>query len=692
MSFKQGSGRLAFKTRLSNSRMESKKAGWDLDRAIEETTSLSVDAKPTPTVRPDSDFASLVTHAMVEGASTGSEPPFTDPIPSRMLNEYVYCPRLFYYEFVDGVFRHNADTRKGEAAHTRVDRKKSGALPEAGTKDGEDRKGGARKKNKKRADAEEGDPAEEQEDALPETIHSRSVSLGSDALGVTAKLDLVEVRAREDDLFSAVQVCPVEYKVGSPREDDDGLPTLWDTDKMQLGLQILILRENGYECDEGILYYRGTRQRVRLPMTRDLEEWIVETIGAARLCAASPAIPAPLEDSPKCVRCSLAPVCLPDETRLLVEGAPDGAKEASELGTDQPRRLIASADEKRVVYLSTPGLQVGSRGDVLRVTKKGDTVEEIPIHDVLHLGLFGNVGVTTPAIRELCRREIPVSWFSTGGWYYGQTHGHGLTNVTTRIAQFAAAADERTCLRLAQSFVRGKIRNQRTMLRRNHVEPEEAVLKRLARAAGEDAERAASLAELLGIEGAAAQLYFGRFSGMLKSGEEPGSGKEGGGEGEADEFFFHFDKRNRRPPRDPVNALLSFAYSLLAKDCTVAAAAVGLDPYVGFFHQPRHGRPALALDVMEEFRPLVADSAVLQAVNNRVVTGEDFVRAGTAVNLTPAGRKRFLQVWERRMRQTVTHPVFGYKVSYRRALELQVRMLARVLTGEIAEYVPFLTR
>jgi len=178
---------------------------------------------------------------------------------------------------------------------------------------------------------------------------------------------------------------------------------------------------------------------------------------------------------------------------------------------------------------------------------------------------------------------------------------------------------------------------------------------------------------------------------MLKAGDDDPDPEEEQSS-KPEEMSFLFEKRNRRPPLDPINALLSFSYSMLAKDCAVAAAAVGMDPYVGFFHQPRHGRPALALDLMEEFRPLVADSSVLNAVNNRVVTGTDFIRAGEAVNLTPAGRKRFLQVWERRMRDSVTHPVFGYKVSYRRAIELQFRMLARVLTGEIAEYIPFMTR
>ncbi|MEM7600702.1 MAG: CRISPR-associated endonuclease Cas1 [Verrucomicrobiota bacterium] len=633
-----------------------------------------------------SPLAQLVSERLRE---IGGDEAFTDPIPSRMLNEFVYCQRLYYYEFVEGVFLHNADTRKGKAVHSRVDRQKSGALPSE-----------KRKNQKKPKDAET------EPDSPPEMIHSRSVSLGSDALGVTAKLDLVEVRQREDDLFSEITVCPVEYKVGSPREDDDGSPTLWDSDKIQLGLQILLLRENNYECDEGIIFYRGSRQRVRLAMTGEIENWIVDTIAQARRVAGSTEIPLPLIDSPKCVRCSLAPVCLPDETQMLGIDRGDSAAEDPDATTkneaDPPRRLIAARDEKRVVYLNTPGLQVGVTGETLRITQKKELVEEIPIHNVLHLGLFGNIGLTTPGIRQLCRLEIPISYFSGGGWFYGQTHGLGLKNVTTRIAQFEAARNELVCLEFAKAFISGKIRNQRTLYRRNHSEPDSAALKRFKRAATRDVERAASASELLGIEGAAAHLYFSQFSGLIKAGaddpDDPTDSEtsDEAGANEASEpapiFDFDFQKRNRRPPRDPVNALLSFSYSMLVKDCTVAAAAVGLDPYVGFFHRPRHGRPALALDIMEEFRPLIADSAVLNAINNRVVTAKHFVKAGDAVNLTPEGRKHFLQVWERRMRDTVTHPVFQYKVSYRRAIELQCRILARVLTGEIPDYIPFTTR
>jgi CRISPR-associated protein Cas1 len=238
-------------------------------------------------------------------------------------------------------------------------------------------------------------------------------------------------------------------------------------------------------------------------------------------------------------------------------------------------------------------------------------------------------------------------------------------------------------LSLARALVAGKIRNQRTMLQRNHVEPKKPSLIGM-KALAERAEQAENLESLLGLEGSAARLYFEEFAGMIKPGDESESPTNG--------FSFDFDGRNRRPPRDPVNALLSLAYSMLAKDLTIACYAVGFDPYMGFYHQLRHGRPALALDLMEPFRPLIADSAVLSAVNTKMVTERDFVRVGASVALTPAGRKGFFRAYELRMDSLVTHPLFEYRVSYRRLLEIQVRLLARVLEGEISAYPVFVTR
>jgi CRISPR-associated protein Cas1 len=635
-------------------------------------------------------------------------------IPARMLNEFVYCQRLFYYEFVEGVFVESADTLRGEAIHQRVDTG-SGALPKAkGKKDAEKSEQG-----EKAADADSASQEPKAQDAVPETIHSRSVQMGSERLGVVAKMDLVEVRAglatgtapanegEKEDLFTALEVCPVDYKAGAPKEGQEGAgqksepdgPQLWDTDKMQLGLQALILRDNGYTCNEGIIYYRTTKQRVRLDITPELENWILQNIAEARRVITGP-IPAPLVNSPKCVRCSLAPVCLPDETRMLAEAEfsrePDAGEKAP-AGIEPPRRLIAARDDTRPLYLNTPGYRVGCKDEVLQIKEKDNgprgsrLIEEVRLRDLSHVALFGNIQISTQAIQSLCEREIPVTYFSMGGWFYGITRGHGLKNVFLRMEQFRLARDEAKCLSLARQFVHGKIRNHRTLLMRNHLEPPEPIISKLKRAS-EDALAAKSIEELLGIEGAAASQYFQQFGGMVKVEDDlPGLGLPVENTRQR-AFNFNFNNRNRRPPTDPVNAMLSLAYSMLTKDCALAALAVGFDPYIGFYHQPRFGRPALGLDLMEEFRPLIAESTVLSCINNRVVTDKDFVRAGQAVNLTAPGRKRFFQTYEQRMSSLITHPLFDYKVSYRRALELQARLLAKALTGEIAEYIPLMTR
>ena len=608
-------------------------------------------------------------------------------IPARMMNEFVYCKRLFYYEFVEDVFVENADTLRGEAIHQRVD-SGNGALPAAKSKKGKTAE------TEKASEAAVAPTKEAQsESSEPETIHSRSVQMGSDRLGIVAKMDLVESKAEKDDLLSVLEVCPVDYKAGAPREGEDA-NELWDTDRMQLGLQALILRDNGYTCNEGVIYYRATKQRVRLPITPELETWILQNIADAwRVTSGS--IPAPLVNSPKCVRCSLAPVCLPDETRMLAQSAQEvefGAEEKSSgPEIEAPRRLIAARDDTRPLYLNTQGYRVGCKDEVLTVKDKDKMVEEVRMRDLSHIALFGNIQISTQAVQSLCEQEVPITYFSMGGWFYGITRGHGLKNVFLRMEQFRLARDEVFCLGLARQFVHGKIRNHRTLLMRNHLEPPEAIIMKLKRAA-EDALKATSIQELLGIEGAAASQYFQQFSGMVKVEDDlPGLGLQI--ENTKQRIFnFNFNNRNRRPPTDPVNAMLSLAYSLLSKDCTLAALAVGFDPYIGFYHQPRFGRPALALDIMEEMRPLIAESAVLSCINNRVITDRDFVKAGQAVNLTAPGRKRFFQMYEQRMSSLIAHPLFDYKVSCRRALELQARLLAKTLTREIKDYVPLLTR
>jgi len=307
-------------------------------------------------------------------------------------------------------------------------------------------------------------------------------------------------------------------------------------------------------------------------------------------------------------------------------------------------------------------------------------VSHARLGEVSQLVLMGNIYVTTPCLHELMTRGITISWHSFGGWFIGHTIGTGHKNVELRTAQYRESFDEKTCLHLAKSLVEAKILNSRTLLRRNWrgEDKPEALLDAL-KGDARGVPRATVLPELLGLEGAAASRYFGQFAQLIKttSGEE---------------LPFDFNGRNRRPPTDPVNALLSYAYSLLVRSWTVTLSAVGFDLYRGFYHQPRYGRPALALDLMEPFRPLIADSCVLQAINNGEVRPSDFISAAGSVNLTKDGRKRFIGTFERRMAQEITHPLFGYRLSYRRLLELEARLLGRYLLGEIPDYLAFKTR
>jgi CRISPR-associated protein Cas1 len=577
-----------------------------------------------------------------------------DYLPARMLNEFVYCPRLFYYEWVEGVFAHNRETVEGSIRHAKLDGKQDELPDPEAIADGR-------------------------------VIHSRSVTLASEAHRLIAKLDLLE--------SAEGRVCPVDYKRGSPaKTKGDGPLEAWDADRVQLAAQALILLENGYQCEEGVIYYSATKQRVRVPMDDNLLSETRATVTRAFEAAAN-SIPLPLIDSPKCPRCSLVAICLPDETNACVRsaiGEVAAATDGGEAGTREIRRLVPARDDLRPLYLNTQGVSVGKSGNVLQIREKGKLVQEVRMNEISQLNLLGGIQLSTQAVQALCENEIPVAYFSQGSWFYGLTTGLGLKNIFLRREQFRKADDPEFCIKLARALVAGKIRNQRTLLQRNHIEPPAGALARL-KCFVEDAEHAKTLETLLGIEGNAARIYFENFSGMIKADENCGAAQESDGQN-ASAFDFDFNGRNRRPPRDPVNALLSLAYSMLAKDLTIVCHAVGLDPFQGFYHQLRFGRAALPLDLMEPMRPLIADSAVLTAINTKMVSSRDFLRVGPSVALTGEGRKAFFRAYEQRMDTLVTHPLFGYRVNYRRVLEIQARLLARFLTGEILEYPVFTTR
>ncbi|MBX5455219.1 MAG: CRISPR-associated endonuclease Cas1 [Acidobacteriia bacterium] len=561
----------------------------------------------------------------------------TPLIPARMVNEFVYCPRLAYLMWTQGEWAETGDTVEGQRVHTRLD-KPNAPLPAP--------------------QALEGDGAPE-----AEKIVSRSLTLSSTTLGVIAKLDIVEA---EDGA-----VTPIDYKRGKRPHVAQGA---YEPERIQVCLQALLLEEHGYRVAEGAIYYAESRERVRIVLDDTLRAAAREAVNALRLTVSQSRIPPPLADSPKCPRCALVTVCLPDEVRALA---------GSSLA---PRPIAVPPDEALPLIVQSQRARISKEGEVLKITDEEQGETQVRLIDISDVALFGNVSITTPALATLLEREIPVSFHSYGGWFRGLAHGIGHRNVEVRTAQYRMSFDEAACLRFAKELVAAKIANQRTILRRNWRGPAEerqAVLDRLS-AARRSAEGATRLTQLLGVEGDAASVYFRAFASLLKQPEN-----KQGAEALAP---FRFEARNRRPPTDPVNAMLSLAYAMLTRHLTIALASVGLDPYRGFYHAPRYGRPALALDLMEPFRPIIADSVVLSVVNTGEIGPNDFVVAVTGTALTQAGRRRFVEALERRLSQETTHPIFGYQLSMRRMLLVQARLLSRFLLGELPSYPHYLPR
>jgi len=571
-------------------------------------------------------------------------------IPVRALNQVTYCPRLYYLEYVEAVMPLNEHVEDGLFLHRRVDDPDLQHRP------------------RKEGDA----------------VRTRSVQISSERLGITGKLDLVEEKNGA--------VSPVEYKRGSGPPSGNGLPLFWDNDAVQVCAQGLLLEEElGVPVPRGILYYIGSKSRVEVLLVDELRSKTLEAIQTIRELSGRDAPPEPLpaELRHRCFGCSLATVCQPEET-LYCLGRQQLAP-AEELAAGITR-VLPQSDEGAVLYLQEPGSSVGKRSEHLVVRKDGKEIQRTPIAAIRQVVVFGNVQVSTQAIECLATLEVPVVYLSGYGRFIAALQPAPTKNVMLRVNQYRIFADPQRALTLAKAVVKAKVANQRTLLMRclrsrsldESVDGTESVRgsdEPAARGMAELLERLDRISDpavLLGTEGQAAALYFGEFQRMLKA-QSPGR-------------CFDFKTRNRRPPRDPVNSLLSFGYAMLLKDCFSSLCTVGFDPYCGFYHAGRHGKPSLALDLMEEFRAIIADSVALTLINNGILTPNDFLVWREACLLTDAGRKCFFEAYEQRKATVVTHPVFGYKMSYGRMVEVQARMLAAHVRGDIPEYTGFTVR
>ncbi|MXZ93487.1 MAG: CRISPR-associated endonuclease Cas1 [Cenarchaeum sp. SB0666_bin_15] len=543
-------------------------------------------------------------------------------IPVRMLTQYSYCPRLAYMEWVQGEFAYSADVVEGTQKHKNVDT-----------------------------------PAKKSTDTSQDTIHAKSVLVSDEKLGIIAKIDVMDI--------SENVAIPIEYKRGRTPENSTNA---WEDHMIQLCAQGLLLRKSNYACTEGVIYYVTSKQRITIKFDDILVAKTLQTIYDIKEMLRQQKIPPPLVNSPKCPRCSLVGICLPDETSLLMPGATTVRK-------DQVRRLYPIRNDAVPVYVQEQGAYVSLSGDNIIVKRQSGDKQKIRLIDVSALVLFGNVQASTQAIRTLCNRSIPICYLSYGGWLYGMTNGSTSRNVDLRIHQHKTYESKSLLLSIAREIVSGKIKNCMTLLRRNGRPQPKSVLDQMSLLARKS-KITKNYNTLLGVEGMAAHHYFGAFQTMLRG----------------DINTFYFNERNRRPPKDPVNTILSFLYALLVREMTTTVSMVGFDVYLGFLHTPHHGRPSLALDLIEEFRPLVADSVCISIINNNVVSKSDFVITPFGVNLNADGRRKVIEAFENRLNSTIYHKLLGYSASYRRIMETQARLLARHISGEIPAYPPFRTR
>jgi len=553
--------------------------------------------------------------------------------PARNVAEYAYCPRLFYYMEVEGIHVSSEDTAQGSRLHKRVD------SPSA----------------TKRRTCEDEDNAER-------PAIARSLTLTDDDLGLTATLDLTEI--------SGDVAVPVEYRKGRPRtlkklgepetpeepdgSDDELVP--WPTDRVQVGLQAILLEQAGYRVPHAVLYYAAVRRRVQIQVTDDLRREALETLYAAQQCATG-ARPLPLVNDPRCPKCSLQQICLPDEINTST---------VAESGT--PRKLWPPRDDGIHLVAQRQGTRIGIRGSTLHVVESdGSSGGELPLAGVESLSLLGGVQISTQALHTLADRGIPVAFLSAAGRLVAMLDPLDSVSAQTRRNQVRLLDDPAACLALSRQLIQSKIRNQRTLLMRNAEGFPKAALEAMAGEATQS-QTATSPDSLRGHEGRAAAIYFENFSRMLAGPEA---------------VEFDTNGRQRRPPPDPINACLSLAYTMLVHECVAALRTARLEPTIGAFHVSRPGRPALALDLMEPFRPLIADSMTITAFQRGELRKGHFQTTAAGCLFTDAGRRAFFAVYGRRMAEEVTHPVFGYRLSYRRMIILHAKMIAAWVNGEV---------
>lgn len=353
------------------------------------------------------------------------------------------------------------------------------------------------------------------------------------------------------------------------------------------------------------------------------------------------------------------------------------------------------------LYVTEPYSVIKKEGDTLVISIPADEKKdkparkiEVPTVKVSEVVVLGDSTFTAQALATLLDQKVEITFLNTFGNFRGRVIPSEGRNSLLRLKQFRVHEDARRSFALARQFVSGKLHNMKTLLLRSNrrlYDPIITVSVESLRGIQEQVEKlecdgeppaepgkpqkGTSWGTLQGYEGAGSAEYFSGFGRLLRGDPE-----------------LKFETRNRRPPRDPVNALLSYGYSLLQHQCAAALQTASLDPYIGFLHSSQYSKPALSLDLMEEFRSPIVDSIVITLINNRILKADDFIGEMGTFRLKDDARRTFLEKYEERMNTEVAHPVFKYQATYRRCIELQARLIAKTLDGELESYIPFKVR
>lgn len=527
------------------------------------------------------------------------------------LHDLGYCHRLFYLTEVEGIQAPNALIYAGRELHASLEAEEDGERTQLELEDRE--------------------------------------------LGLVGKVDAI--RRRDGGLI------PYEHKRGRCRREGTKAEA-WPSDRLQvLGYAALIESATGKPVAEGRIRYHADNVAVRVPFDEQARKDLGDAIELARQLRESTERPPIAENERLCVKCSLAPVCLPEEVRQ----AEDGDRE--------PLRLFPQDRDGTTLHIVTAGTRVGKSGDRLTVTppeSEGSPPSKHPIQQVDSVLIHGYAQVSTQAIHLCVDREVPIHWLNGSG-----RHVASLTptvgQVQRRVRQYRALSEPETCLRLAKALVLGKIEGQsRYLLRATRIDPtaREAIRTQFIpiRSALALVPRAESRDVLRGLEGSAAVAYFSALNALL-SPLVPES--------------LRYSKRTRRPPQDRFNALLGYGYGLLQASVMRALLAAGLEPALGFFHTPRSAAYPLVLDLMELFRVILWDMVLIGSLNRGQWDADaDFVATPGKVWLSDSGKRKAIGLFEARLEESWKHPVIGYSLSYARTLELEARLLEKEWSGE----------